>query len=258
MIVHVLNGDALAEVFQQTGIEGEMIICRECLMEGPVDANGLFGFWNARAEFISGTFRQNKLDYYQKVKAEFDRIERLPPNAEVNLWFENDLFCQTNMWFIVSLLGKRNMTRVFRVSPLKSQKNWNGFGDHGAADLRVCLDEREVMTHGDFRLGEYLWNAYRTANLPVLGLLSKSLSPCYPFLEEVCQAEIDRKSSARPQVALKEILSLGYTNFDDIFSKFREREGIYGYGDSQVGLMLKEMPGHSVQRKRNSVRKIDS
>ncbi len=255
MIIHILNGDGLANVFDQSGIEGETIICRECLIDGPIQAEGLFSFWKGRADYIAAMFQERPEDYYKKVKAEFDRIERLPLDAEVNLWFENDLFCQANMWFIVSLLNKRGISRVYRVLPLQNQgqRSWKGFGQHTALDLRICFDEREAMTRGDFRLGDHLWNAYRTGNLEVLSLLSKSLSPCYPLLDEVCDAEIERKTQARPVEALKEILAMGYTNFDEIFVKFNEREGVYGYGDLQVGNMLRNLPGNSFQRSFGSV-----
>jgi hypothetical protein len=256
MTVHILNGDALAKELAHAGFEGETIICRECLIDGPVNADGLFAFWKARAGYIARMYDEDPETYYRKVKAEFDKIERLPAHAEVNLWFENDLFCQTNMWFVISLLNRRGITRVFRVCPLQArgQRNWKGFGEHTQLDLRICFDEREPLAVGDFRLGEHLWNAYRTGNLEVLSLLSKSLSPSFPLLDEVCEAEVERKTHARPQQTLREIVDMGYTTFDDIFKKFSERDGVYGYGDLQVVHMLRSLPGNSVQLTHGSVR----
>jgi Domain of unknown function (DUF1835) len=255
MTVHILNGDALTNVFEQAGLEGDVIICRECLVDGPVKAEGLYYFWKSRGQYIEKMFHQSEELYYRKVKAEFDKIDRLPPHAEVNLWFEHDLFCQVNMWFVISLLSRRNLHHVYRVAPLPAQKScWKGFGNHTPVDLRVCYDNREGMTHGDFRLGEHLWDAYRHQNLEVLSLLSNSLSPCFPYLAEVCKAEVERKNNSRPQETLREILAMGYTEFSDIFVKFNERDGIYGYGDLQVGNLLKTLPGGSLQSSHGSMR----
>lgn len=256
MVIHILNGDALATEFAKTGIEGEVIVCRECLMEGPVKMEGLYYFWKSRGQYIEKMFHESEETYYRNVKAEFDKIERLPITAEVNLWFEHDLFCQVNMWFVISLLNKRNLFHAYRVSPLAlaGSARWNGFGQHSPIDLRVCFDNREAMTRGDFRLGEHLWDAYRQQNLEVLSLLSNSLSPCFPHLSEVCQAEIERKKKDRPHEALRDIIARGYSNFDDIFTKFKETEGIYGYGDLQVVQLLKKVQQDSLLTSRDSVR----
>ena len=253
---HVINGDCLAEQLKQTKINDNFIVCRECLIEGNVQASSIAEFWKNRAEFITGMYKVTAEDYLIKTVTEFEKLNQLPDHSEVCLWFENDLFCQANMWFVISLLNRRGITRVFRVCPLQArgQRNWKGFGEHTQLDLRICFDEREPLTVGDFRLGEHLWNAYRLGNLEVLSLLSKSLSPSFPLLDEVCEAEIERKTQARPQQTLREIVDMGYTNFEDIFKKFSERDGVYGYGDLQVVHMLRNLPGSSVQLTHGSLR----
>ena len=35
---------------------------------------------------------------------EFERIQNIPPNSAIYLWFEDDLFCQVNCWFALALL----------------------------------------------------------------------------------------------------------------------------------------------------------
>ncbi|MEI9919844.1 MAG: DUF1835 domain-containing protein [Bacteroidota bacterium] len=239
---HILTGDALAGTFRRTSINGTAIICRECFIDGPVSDNEPGVFWKKRSEFVVDAFNADPDEYYSNVKSEFDKIDKITNQDEVNLWFENDLFCQANMWFTISLLNKRGLTNVYRVSPLiRNSNKWEGFGRHTSTDLQLCYEKRQPFAKGDFRLGENLWDAYRNADVVALAFFSKSLSPCFPSLDEVCKAEMERKRSSRPRKVLEDLLAQGYTDFSEIFTQFNRTEGIYGYGDSQVGNMLKEI-----------------
>ncbi len=239
---HIVTGDELAGTFRRTGIEGSIIVSRECLIDGPVSDEDESAFWNKRAEFVERSFAASPAEYFQQVKSEFDKIAEIRPEDEVNLWFEHDLFCQTNMWFVVSLLVQRGITRVFRINPLvRNNAKWNGFRGHTSNDLIHCFEKRALFTKGDFTLGVNLWDAYRRADVVALAFYSRSLSPCFPFLEDVCRAEAERKRRDRPKKVLEDLLSQGYTEFGDIFSQFTQTEGIYGFGDMQVSNMLKEL-----------------
>jgi hypothetical protein len=68
--------------------------------------------------------------------------------------------------------------------------------------------------------------------------LSFTPNRCFPYLSEVCWAEAERKLGKRPQNRLKEIINSGTLNFRDIYMEFSKTEGIYGFGDAQVKIML--------------------
>ena len=241
-IYHILNGDNLAETFRQSTIDGDIIVVRECLIDGPVSSSDPETFWQQRSDFIQSEFNANTDEYFQKVKSEFDKLDGIDPGDEIDLWFENDLFCQANMWFTISLINKLALTNVFRVSPLnQSPDKWSGFGNHAPSDLVECYRNRQPFTKGDFTLGENLWNAYRNEDVVALAFLGGSPSTCFPSLEEVCKAEIERKRNSRPLKVLEQLLASGHTGFNDIFKKFSNSEGIYGYGDLQVQKMLKDL-----------------
>jgi hypothetical protein len=242
MKYHILTGDSLAGTFRRTSIEGTVIVSRECLIDGPVSDDNLEEFWKKRSEYVRDAFDADPDEYFSNVKSEFDKIGKIDNRDEVNLWFENDLFCQANMWFIISLLNKGGITNVYRISPLvRTANKWEGFGRHTSNDLIQCYEKRQPFAKGDFKLGENLWDAYRQADVVALAFFSKSLSPCFPYLEEVCKAEMERKRNARPRKVLEDLLAKGYTDFSDIFTQFSQTEGIYGYGDLQVGNMLKKI-----------------
>jgi hypothetical protein len=235
---HILNGDCLAEQLKVTKINQDFIICRECLIDGNVSADNLSALWRVRAKFISDTFGAN--DYYEKVVREFLKIERIPIDSEVNLWFENDLFCQTNLWFVLSLLSKRADLKLFRVFPIieKEADIWKGFGMATTEILEKAFKSKTIFQLYDLELGINLWAAYQSQDFVKLKELSKQNSPCFQYLEEVCEAHIDRfpkkNSLGRPERIIKEIIETQSKDFKEIFTEFSEREGIYGFGDLQV------------------------
>ena len=94
MSFHILNGDSLAQTFAQSNIPGHRIICRECLIDGPAQAADLDNFWSIRANFIAQGYGEAREKYYDKVVKELDQIQRLPEEAEINLWFEDDVLTE--------------------------------------------------------------------------------------------------------------------------------------------------------------------
>ena len=241
MDVHVLNGDALREKFTP---DGTVIVCREAFIEGPLTSTDEEHFWNARAHHLCGE-GEAATPYFDDVKTEFDKLGQISPSSTVHLWFEHDLFCQVNMWFVLYFIRSRGMgNKIYRVvPPLHMENTWGGFGSLGQKEIFECLNDRRVFSERDLRLGERLWNSYRENNMSELQSLGNSTSECFPYLQEVCQAHIDRDHhrNGRPQKRLAEILSRGVTNFNDVFNEFNKTEGIYGFGDIQVKEMLKSI-----------------
>jgi hypothetical protein len=237
---HVINGDCLADQLKQTKINHNFIVCRECLIEGNVQANSIAEFWKSRAEFIAGMYKVTTEDYLNKTVSEFEKLNHLPDHSEVCLWFENDLFCQANMWFVISILANQPTLKIFRIFPVIENKAdlWKGFGIATSEKLEQAYDSKIQFTHGDIELGKSLWTAYQNDDLNQLGRLAKSKSDCFKYLEEVCQAHIDRfptdKSLGRPDKVVKEIIETSSKEFQTVFSEFSNREGIYGFGDLQI------------------------
>lgn len=237
MIYHVLPGDAVANDFRKTGIGGRIVVCRECLIVGPVDAETPFEFWEQRAHFILSEYCEDEIEFQERVADELEKLSDVEDGAEVNLWFEYELFCQTNMWFCLSLLSGSDVD-IYRVEPAVRSKDeiWQGFGSLTPAQLRQCFEKRTRFETSDLELGRHLWQAYRTGDHDRLKGLSTSNSACFPYLAEVCDAEINK--STRPRQILLEILGEGTTEFGDIFAEFTRRAGEYGLGDLQVQNLL--------------------
>jgi hypothetical protein len=239
MVYNILNGDSLAYSFPDAKIDGQIIVVREGLIDGELSGNSLHDFWQSRARYM----RLTEAEYDNSVVKEFEKIMKAPDNSAFNLWFEYDLFCQVNMWFVLSIINrlpiKKKVFAVYTSHLDKTNKQfWNGFGPANSDELKVCYAGRISLSEADLRFGQELWTAYKNNNLEELTNLSKRQSPAFPYLQEVVKAHVDRfpkdGTKGRPEKVIEDIIKNISTDFHKVFEEFWKRESIYGFGDSQL------------------------
>ena len=239
--VHLLNGDALKERFPKD-INGDIIVMRECLIEGDVSGETYKDFIAKRAKHIGKTYEFSEEEYFEKVASEFEKLRQLPENVDINLWFEDDLFCQTNLWFLIHLLSETHRDNLFLVRP-KSHSPYS-FAHLSNTELFEILDSRIQLKDIDDL--SKLWKHYSSSNHKELLRLGEQLRPTYAFIAEVIQAHLDRLETkdhiGRPKQTINDIiLELNTTDFGTVFREFQERAPIYGFGDLQVKRLYDEV-----------------
>ena len=233
---HILNGDALKEQLYNQ-LDGEVIVMRECLVDGPVKANSLKEFLQVRAEFISENYGGKPDDYHMNSSTEINKMLEIEEPAEINLWFEDDLFCQVNFWFIANLFHEQNKPNLkyFLVRPEKfDQYGFGGLDQTALMDIyanRTELIGLETLSK--------LWNAYQKNDIDQLTNTAEALSRRFPFILPAVNAHIQRLpvngNPGRPVMSLMNIIEeLDTQEFGPVFKEFCKREPIYGFGDLQV------------------------
>lgn len=239
MVYNILNGDALAYSFPDAKIGGDIIVMREALIDGDLSGNNLRDFWRARATYLGLT----EAEYHDKVVTEFEKIMNAPDDSEFNLWFEYDLFCQANMWFVLSSINslsiKKKVYAVYTSYVDRTNKHfWNGFGPANSDQLQVCYADRLLLSDADVQVGHELWTAYKNNNFEELLHLAKDRTSAFPYLQEVVKAHIDRfpgdGTNGRPEKVIEDITKNISTDFHEVFKEFWSRESIYGFGDTQL------------------------
>lgn len=240
MVYNILNGDSLAHSFPASNIDGSIIVFREALVDGDVSVNDPDAFWKSRARFLNITYAE----YHANVVTEIEKILAAPGEATFNLWFEYDLFCQVNMWFIMSIINNLPITKqvyVVYTSHLdKSHQHfWNGFGPATPDELNRCYANKILLSNVDLQFGSALWQAYKDGDLEQLTRLSAKKSPAFPYLSEVILAHVDRfpknsSTKGRPGRVVEDIINSISSDFNEVCKEFWKRESIYGFGDTQV------------------------
>ena len=237
MIYHILNGDALREQFPAE-IPGERIVFRECLVDGPVKPKPGQELWRLRAEFIHSSYPDASFQDYEKYSyQEILKIKSIPEDSKIYCWFEEDLFCQVNLWFVFNYL-KNHPGEVFLILPYPDSPYH--FSRLGKEDLIESFEkkahpisQRERTVLGD------LWIHFQDENVFEALHIASQFTERFPFLKAAVEAWRDMiplgDYPGKPMATLKEIdRELNTEDFGQVFREFQKRLPIYGFGDTQV------------------------
>lgn len=242
---HILNGDALKEQFPKS-IQGKIIVAREALVDGNVEGKSLEEFYETRATFISSHYAgYSKENYFEKTVSEFEKIQAIPSEVDINLWFEDDLFCQVNFWFVVYLLNKNGQKNsIFLVRP--KEHTQYGFGGLDESELISIYENRLSIGQNELHKIALLWEHYKNNDTEKLLQTVKELGKNYAFMLPAIDAHLQRFPSEgkldRPTASLIQIMNeLKSEEFAPVFREFSKRESIYGFGDLQVRRLFDEV-----------------
>ncbi len=240
---HILNGDALKEQFPKQ-IEGKLIIARECLVDGDVSGDTLEELFGNRAAFIADNYEGSSVEEYYAISvSEFKKIQAIPNQSEINLWFEDDLFCQVNFWFTANLIVNSDSNhQVYLIRP--TTHTHYGFGGLNTAELIAAYKQKTPLIELDTIAS--LWLSYQQNNVQQLLETAKELQATFPFIYNAVMAHIERiptkSNPGRPIQSLMKIMAeLQTDSFGPVFIEFNKRESIYGFGDLQVKRLYDEI-----------------
>jgi len=243
--IHILNGDSLKSRWPKA-IEGELIVARECLIDGNVKGDSLAELFANRAKFICSYGGFTEEDYYRKTVTEFEKLMQIQPGRKIYCWFEHDLFCQVNFWFVLSLLTSHtNDNEIYFVGPNKG--NEYSFAHMSQDDLAVAQNSALLISDNELKLLSKLWPLYQYSNLnnncEEMFAVAQQLTKSFPFLTAAINAQQDRSPDesgyGRPERRLLAIMAeLGSKDFTEVFRQFSQTEAIYSFGDMQVKSMF--------------------
>ena len=245
---HILNGDSLFQCWPQE-IDGNVIIMRECLIDGDVrgeiGGDDLTDFYHNRANYLSSYDEIDGNDYFQLSAQQIDKIRKIPKNATIYCWFEHDLFCQTNFWFVIRLLSKYHQhTHVSLVQP--NTGNEYSFAHMNNQELIEAFNNGYLLSQQVRETLSKLWDAYQQYRLSEMLALAENLPTELSFVIDAVNAQIarepDKEGLGYPERQLLTIMrELKSQDFPTVFKAFTHRAGIYGFGDLQVKRMFDDV-----------------
>ncbi|MDN3550587.1 DUF1835 domain-containing protein [Mucilaginibacter aquaedulcis] len=251
-ILHILNGDAALDGFNQTGLDGDVMIWREVLSEGPLQENMLSGsFWNARKKWITETFKEDADSYQHKVIDELGKLNST--YTEINLWFEFDLHCQVNLLGVLQMLShKTDMSApaiyLICLADCVQFANAKGLGELNGEQFEELYDARERLNEWEFELADEAWKLYINGDAAELQkwIDDNSFWGGVPLLKPALQAHLKRLQTNEAglnyvEQKLLDIYNSGIKTRPAIFAAFWETESIFGMGDSEVDIYLDKL-----------------
>ena len=252
-ILHILNGDNTAEIFNKTSIAGDIIVWREMLCEGVVKSEvGSDDFWKSRYNFYESEFGIGKLEYFDKTIKELVKLEELSTYREVVLWFEYDLFCQVNLIAACSYLIKsfRKDINYYLVctGKEKGKDQLQTLSNYGPNEYEVLYKNKVKLTKNDLLFAEYCWNLYMENDLIKLKNNDFSKNLKFEYLPMTIDQHILRfpNKNGLNQIENKilELINSGLTSKNKIVRQlliWQQTETVYGFGDMQYFMTLKNL-----------------
>ncbi|WP_438449327.1 DUF1835 domain-containing protein [Gorillibacterium sp. sgz5001074] len=246
-MLHITNGDAVAERLRKAGMEGRVLPWREDYTEGPVAADMQSeAVRQERARFLDETFGiPPKLYEANREEQETALDAAVYAGEEIVLWFEHDLYDQTMQAYLLHRLSELEAQRD--VPPLRLQlvtlgsypgiEPFHGLGQLSPAQLASLYPGRRPVAPGQLALGRQAWEAYvSTDPRSVEALLPAPGTAALPFLRGAFAAHLARFPSVRDGLgrverAVLEAVAASFGQLVPLFREATEPLTLYGIGD---------------------------
>lgn len=236
-LLHILNGDGAVAPFLDASILGEAVVWREAMMMGPCPGGEpRDAFLDLRANHLAEAYGANPLETRLDLAKMDKRLDRLGDVDEVILWFEDDLFCHVNLWYLLE--------RIDADVALSLVCGEERPGECEPEDFDRLFDQRRPVGEATRSAGRELWRAYasdtpeRAAALVLAGKM-----PGLPFASAALRLHLERFPAphtglGRIQRRILDYGVLGADRFGDLFRRFLSDEAAYGIADAQLWLEM--------------------
>ena len=247
-MLHVLNGDATATVFAAAGLPGDVLVWRDVLVEGPVTTE-----WTApealavRTAFLAASLAIDPEQYRSSVHEQDEGLAGALRHDEIVLWFEQDLFCAVNLWYVLAWLARRpaaaQLTLVY--PPVDEVR---GLGVRAPAQLAALFTERCLVTPHALALGRRAWEAYTDRDPRAAAVLAETETDALPFVRDAFRLHCARFPSIATglnevETATLASLERGSMRFGELFRAVTAdpRGARHGMGDVQFAAWMRRL-----------------
>ncbi len=251
--LHVFNGDSSLNAFKTQDMEGECIVWREILCEGPTLQHiGCNDFWDMRSAFFESFFEVPPDTYRQKTIQEFNTLKNaIKYFNEVILWFEYDLFCQINMIGLLSWLWEHRPKNVaislICVGEIPGHHKLMGLGEINPNLYPSLFQERIQLNQKDLLFAHSIWKVYNSNNHKELKTLANATPIAFNYLDDAIYAHFQRFPRVEngineiEQFFLKTIQEKQPIAPRDLIKSALQRHNFYGFGDLQYEKYLNNL-----------------
>jgi hypothetical protein len=243
-VLHVLNGDSTASVFARASVPGDTLVWREILGEGPVTSGADPSA--ERAAYLAGHLEIDADEYLRGWRDEHAGLAAAGSHDEVVLWFEQDLFCAVNLWYVLTHL--RDSAALSLVYP--SLDDGRPLGASEPARLAGLFAARRPVGADAVGSGRAAWRAYASATPVDAQAQVRAGDGSLPFVAAALQRHLARLPALATglneieEAALHEMDGRGRP-FPAVFSAVTAREPLrrHGMGDLQLAAALRALAG---------------
>jgi hypothetical protein len=234
-VLHVLNGDATLAVFPST-LPGHRGVWRDIMVEGPPVDDGA-----ARAAWLAPRLGVMPAEYERGWRDGHALLAHAADDDDVVLWFEQDLFCAINLWFVMARIPPT--TRLSLVFPPLAE-TFDGLGSSTAEHLTELFEHRRAVDQRTRAEAEALWRAYAASDPTRLLAMTTELD----FAPEAVRLHVGRFPSMANgldeiEAATLSALGTAARTFGDLFRAVTHAppHRRHGMGDVQFAALLRDL-----------------
>lgn len=251
--IHVLNGDSIFPIFQNSGINGKIVVLREMLCEGPLNKNvGSDEFWLNRYSYFETEVGVSRLEYYDKTIKEIVKLGDLSGYNNVVLWFEYDLFCQVNLlalctYLLDNYVKKANYYLVC-TGYKKGEKHLQSLSDYSSLEFKTLFENKIALSKSNLEFAKEIWELYVENNFNKLKEFNFNQNSKFQYLQVAINQHLNRfpAENGLNQISTKilEIINSNLFSAKEIVKNlliWQQKETVYGFGDLQYFMYLKQL-----------------
>jgi hypothetical protein len=250
-MLHIHNGDCSAQIARQSSLPGEHFAWRESLITGPTPAGLLADDWGKlRAQHLSESYGVDLQECERDLLTQEEELKTFSEHEEVVLWFEHDLFCQLHFlylldWFAVQPLGTTKLSLIC-INHFPGKQNFRGLGELNPDEFASLFPARAEVTAPQLKLAQTAWRAYCSPAPCDIEMVLQTDTSALPFLDAALRAHLQRFPNSNNGLGRIEnqalrLIADGANRFSDLFPRFSDAEPVYGLGDAQLWLALRQM-----------------
>ena len=250
--LHIANGDHTAEIIKNTTLEGDVIVWRELLCEGPISNEvGSDDFWKKRYDYFEDEIGISRIDYFDKTIKEILKLTDVPKQTEIVLWFEFDLFCQVNLMALCSFI-LRNFKKEVTYSLVctgyvKGKDRLQSLSDFSSSEYIDLYKNRINLSKVNLEFADSCWKVYAENDVEKLKEFNFK-NRKFMYLPAAINQHLKRFPTENGlneiQQKIVEVISLKPLTENEIVRElliWQQAETVYGFGDLQYFLELKKL-----------------
>lgn len=249
-MLHIHNGESSAETLKRSRLPGEHFAFRDALLCGPAPEGIEGAEWlELRAGHLSEFYGVSQPQCRQDLRQQEELLASCSQHDEVVLWFEFDLFCQTNLLYLLNRFAETQPNTTLSlicIGEFPGEESFRGLGQLTTDQLAGLFPAREQVTARQLDLAASAWAAYRAVNPTKIEALLESDVSALPFVAPALKNHLTRFPSVanglgRIEQRALELITGGLREFGDLFATFGNAEAEFGLGDFQFWLALRNL-----------------
>lgn len=251
-MLHIVNGDTVAERLKQGVVQEEVLPWREIFVEGALVENvSEQQALHRRANSLEQSMGIPAQIYIENVLQQEQRLNQAIANEEpIVLWFEHDLFDQTILCYLLYRLYKASFPchqlYVLSINQFPGIDPFQGMGQLSVKQMKTLTGTQTPMYAEQVKLGYEAWRAYSSANPRDLEQLLLQHTKELPFLKDALRFHLSRFPSTtnglnNVEQMVLQFLSNNKYRPQHLYRLVYDQVPLSGMGDLQFWSILRQL-----------------